>query len=59
MAADANMRPALDGVTLADLVCRPDHAATAVEHLVFPVELSPAGIVVAARALRGRGSFWE
>lgn len=53
------MRLALDDVTLADLQCRPDDAATAVEHLVIPVELSPAGIVVTARTLRGRGSFWE
>lgn len=53
------MRLALDDVTLADLQCRPDDAATAVEHLVIPVELSLAGIVVTARTLLGRGSFWE
>jgi hypothetical protein len=51
MAPDADMRLALDDVTLADLECRPDHAATAVEYLVIPVELSPAGIVVTARPL--------
>ena len=61
MAPDASMRLALDDVTLADLQCQPDNVATAVivEHLVIPVELSPAGIVVTARPLRGRGSFWE
>jgi type III secretion protein Q len=61
MAPDADMRLALDDVTLADLQCQPDNAAVAViaEHLVIPVELSPAGIVVTARPLRGRGSSWE
>ena len=59
MAPDADMRLALDDVTLADLECQPDSAATAVEPLVIPVELSPAGIVIAARPLRGRGSSWE
>jgi type III secretion protein Q len=59
MAPDADMRLALDGVTLADLQCRPDNAATAVEHLVIPAELNPAGIMVTARPLRGRGSSWE
>jgi hypothetical protein len=53
----ATMRLTLDDVTLADLQCRPDDAATAVEHFVIPVELSPAGIVVTARTLRGRGCF--
>lgn len=54
-------RQALDDVMLADLQCQPDNAATAVivGHLVIPVELSPAGIMVTARPLRGRGSFWE
>src|SRR3954470_1635549 len=57
-APDAEMRLALDDVTLADLQCQPDNAATAVivRHLVIPVELSPAGIMVTARPLRGRGS---
>ena len=59
MAPDADMRLALDDVTLADLECQPDDVATAVEHLVIPVELNPAGIVVTARPLRGRGSSWE
>ena len=61
MAPDANMRLALDDVMFADLECQPDNAATAVivEHLGIPVELSPAGIVVTARPLRGRGSSWE
>jgi type III secretion protein Q len=55
------MRLALDDVALADLECQPDNAAIAVSvgHLVIPVELSPAGIVVTARPLRGRGSSWE
>jgi hypothetical protein len=40
MAPDAEMRLALDDVTLADLQCQPDNAATAVivRHLVIPVE---------------------
>jgi type III secretion protein Q len=55
------MRLALDDFTLADLQCQPDNAATAVivRHLVIPVALSPAGIVVTAHPLRGRGSSWE
>jgi len=59
--AGAIERLALDDVMLADLECQPDNAAIAVivEHLVIPVELSPAGIVVTARPLRGRGSSWE
>jgi type III secretion protein Q len=54
-------RLAFDHVMLADLECQPDNAAIAVivEHLVIPVELSPAGIVATARPLRGRGSSWE
>jgi flagellar motor switch/type III secretory pathway protein FliN len=54
-------RLALDDVMLADLECQPDNAAIAViaDHLVIPVELSPAGIVVTARPLRRRGSSWE
>jgi type III secretion protein Q len=54
-------RPALDDVVLADVECQPDNAAIAViaEHLVTPVELTPAGIVVTARPLRRRGSSWE
>lgn len=61
VAPNADMRLALDDVMLADLQCQPDNAAISVivEHLVIPVELSPAGIVVTARPLRGRGSFWE
>jgi type III secretion protein Q len=61
MAPDAYMRLALDDFTLADLQCQPDNAATAVivRHLVIPVALSPAGIVVTAHPLRGRGSSWE
>jgi len=61
MDSDANMRLALDDVTLADLECQPDNAAIAVivEHLVIPVELSTAGTVVTARPLRGRDSSWE
>jgi hypothetical protein len=61
MAPYADMRLALDDVMLADLECQPDNAAIAVivEHLFIPVELSPAGIVVTARPLRGRGSSWE
>jgi len=53
------MRLALDDVTFADLQCRPDNAATAIGHLVIPVELNPAGIMVTTRPLRGRGSSWE
>jgi type III secretion protein Q len=54
-------RLALDDVMLSDLECQPDNAAIAVivEHLVIPVELSPAGIVITARPLRGRDSSWE
>jgi len=54
-------RLALDAVVLADIKYQPDNTATAViaEHLVVPVDLSPAGIVVTARLLRGRGSSWE
>jgi type III secretion protein Q len=62
ISAGAIERLALDDVMLADLECQPDNAAIAViaEHLVIPVELSPAGIVVTARPLRGRrGSSWE
>ena len=55
------MRLALDDLMPADLECQPGHAAIAVivEHLVIPVELNPAGIVVTARPLRGRDSSWE
>ena len=61
IASRAIERLALDDVMLTDLECQPDNAAIAVivEHLVIPVELSPAGIVVTARPLRGRGSSWE
>jgi type III secretion protein Q len=61
MAPDANMRLALDDVTLADLQCQPDNAAIAVNagHLVIPAELNPAGIIVTARRLRDRGSSLE
>lgn len=59
MAPGADLALALDDVTLVELGCQPDSAATAVEHFVIPVELSSAGIVVAARPLRGRGSSWE
>jgi type III secretion protein Q len=61
ISAGAIERLAFDEVMLADLECQPDNAAIAViaEHLVIPVELSPAGIVVTARPLRGRGSSWE
>jgi hypothetical protein len=50
----------LDDVVLADVQCKPDNTAIAfiAEHLVMPVELSPAGIVIAARPLRQRSS-WE
>ena len=59
--AGAIERLALDDVMLSDLECRPDNAAIAViaEHLVIPVELSPAGTVVMARPVRRRGSSWE
>ena len=59
--AGALERLALDDVRLADVHCQPDNTAIAIvaEHLVIPVELSPAGIVVTARPLRGRGSSWE
>jgi type III secretion protein Q len=55
------MRLALDDVALADLQCQPDNAAIAVSvgHVVIPVELNPAGIVVTARPPRGRASSWE
>jgi hypothetical protein len=58
--AGALERLALDDVRLADVQCQPDNTAIAIiaEHLVIPVELSPAGIVVTARPLR-RGSSWE
>jgi hypothetical protein len=61
IASRATERLALDDVMLADLDCQPDNATLAVivEHLVIPVESSPAGIVVTARRLRGRGSSWE
>ncbi|WOH65173.1 FliM/FliN family flagellar motor switch protein [Bradyrhizobium sp. BWA-3-5] len=61
VAPDVDIRLALDDVRLADLQCQPDNAATAVfvGHLVNPVELGPAGIMVTARPLRGRGSSWE
>lgn len=53
-------RRVLDDVVLADVQCQPDNTAIAfiAEHLVIPVELSPAGIVIAARPLRRRSS-WE
>jgi hypothetical protein len=53
-------RRVLDDVALADVPCLPDKTAMALvaEHLVIPVELSPTGIVIAARPLR-RGSSWE
>jgi hypothetical protein len=59
--AGAIERRVLDDVVLVDLQCQPDNTAIAIiaEHLVIPVELSPAGIVVTARPLRGRGSSWE
>lgn len=59
--ADAMQRPPLDDVVLANVECQPDNTANAIiaEPLVIPVELSPAGIVVTARLLRGRGSSWE
>ena len=59
IAPDVDMRLALDDVTFADLQCRPNNATTAVGHLVIPVELNPAGIMVTTRFLRGRGSSWE
>jgi type III secretion protein Q len=54
-------RLALDDVVLADVECRPDNTAIAVigEHLVVPVEVTPAGIAITARPIRGRGSSWE
>jgi hypothetical protein len=59
--AGAIERRVLDDVRLPDVECQPDNAAIAIiaEHLVIPVELSPASIVVTARPLRGRGSSWE
>ena len=61
IAADATQRPPLDDVMLADVECQPDNTAKAIiaEQLVIPVELSPAGIVITARPLCGRGSSWE
>jgi len=61
MARDADMRLALDDTMLADLECQPNNAAIAdiVRHLVIPVDLNTAGIVVTARPLRRRGSSWE
>lgn len=53
------MRPALDGVRFADLQCQPDNAAAAVEHLVIPAAMSPAGIMVTARPRRGGDASWE
>ena len=60
VAAGAIARRVLDGVVRADVLCLPDKTAMALvaEHLVIPVELSPAGIVIAVRPLR-RGSSWE
>jgi hypothetical protein len=60
VAADAIARRVLDHVVRADVLCLPDNTAMALvaEHLVIPVELSPTGIVIAARPLR-RGSSWE
>ena len=54
-------RLALDHVAPGDIECQPDNEAIAViaADVVDPVELSPAGIVVTARPLRGRGSSWE
>ena len=54
------MRLALDDVGPADLQWQPDNAATAVGvgHLVVPVALNPAGIVVTAYPPRC-GPFWE
>lgn len=59
--AGAIERPALDHVRLVDVECQPDNAATAIiaGPRVIPVGLCSAGIVVTARPLRGRGSFWE
>jgi hypothetical protein len=59
--AGAIERLALDGVRRADVECQPDNTAIAIiaEHLVIPIELSPAGIVVTARPLCDRGSSWE
>src|ERR1700720_530989 len=57
-----SLEPRSDSIgTEKALECQLDNAATAVivEHLVIPVELSPAGIVVTARPRRGRGSSWE
>lgn len=61
IAPGADMRLALDDVRFADLQCQPDNAAIAVSvgHLVIPVELNPAGVMVTTRPLRGRGSSWE
>jgi len=60
MARDVDMWLALDDVRPADLQWQADNAATAVGvgHLVVPVALNPAGIVVTACPPR-RGSFWE
>jgi type III secretion protein Q len=52
-----SLEPRSDSIgTEKALECQP---AVIVEHLVIPVGLSPAGIVVTARPLRGRGSSWE
>jgi hypothetical protein len=61
IAAGAVGRPALDDVVLADIGYQQDNPAIAdiAAPFVIPVELSSAGIVVTARALRGLGSSWE
>jgi len=61
LTAGAIERLALDDVVLADVECRPGNTAIAVigEHFVVPVELTPAGIAITARPMRGRGSSWE
>jgi type III secretion protein Q len=48
-------------VVLVDRACASAGTAIAVfgEHLVAPVELTPAGSRLAARPTRGRGSAWE
>ena len=59
--ADAVGRLALDDVVLADIGYQQDNTAIAdiAGHLVVPVALRPAGIMVTTRFLRGRGSSWE
>ena len=59
--AGAIGRLLLDDVLLTDVQSQPDNTAITLiaKHLVIPVELSPAGIVIAARPLRGRGFSWE